>query len=103
MPARPPTQLTRPWGHSLRAGFKAIVAERSTQAAFKFWVVTATVMVLMLALSEADSVVRAAQPIFGYVAACVAFQDRVEATADKVRGAAERLGAERLGVHFTAP
>jgi hypothetical protein len=66
------------------AAFLAALQDRNFQATFKFVLATGTVLLLLLGLSATNPVVRAAQPIFGYVATCVAVQERVEATADKV-------------------
>jgi hypothetical protein len=67
----------------LRAALSAALSDRTFQAAAKFFFATSTVLLLTLALSAAEPSVRYAQPIFGFVATCVAVQERVEATADK--------------------
>jgi len=62
-----------------------MLSDRTFQAGLKFVIATGTVLLLMLGLSASSPMIRAAQPIFGFVATCVAVQERVEATADKVR------------------
>jgi hypothetical protein len=85
---RPQSTETNPvcLAHPRPAALRAALADAGVQAALKFFLATATVLVLTLALSASDPLVRGAQPIFGFVATCVAMQPRVEATADKVGG-----------------
>lgn len=61
-----------------------MMAQRTFQAAAKYWLVLSLVLVATLLTLHFDPYIATLNPAFGYVAASLAMAERVEATVSKV-------------------
>lgn len=67
------------------AGLRRLLLSRTFQAGMKLYLAMGSTLVVTMVLMAYVPAVRDVAPIFGFTSVCLSMQERVEATADKVR------------------